>query len=134
MKRRPILVPALTLAAAVALAATTATTASAEAPSRPRTLTCSDGTTFLGEQVRFGLGQAPATWRNVVQGAEPAAFNFHANTITAPDGTVVERLTWDNTQGVQRNQTLVTCSFIIPIGPYTGYTADFTGFFVPTGR
>ena len=134
MKRRPILVPALAMTAALAVGAATAATAFAEAPSRPRELTCSDGTTFTGEQVRFGLGQPPATWRNVVQGAEPAAFTFHANTITAPDGTVVERLTYDHTQGVVRNQAVVTCSFIIPIGPFTGYQADFTGFFVPAKR
>ncbi len=134
MKRRASLVPALALAAGVAVAASTAAPALAEAPSRPRDLTCSDGTTFTGEQVRFGGGRAPATWRNVVQGAKPAAFNFHSNTVTAPDGTVVERLTWDNTQGVERNHVLVTCGFIIPIGPYTGYTAEFTGFFVPTDQ
>ena len=134
MKRRAILIPALALAAAVAVAASTAATAFAEAPSRPRELTCSDGTTFTGEQVRFGGGRAPAMWRNVIKGAEPAAFTFHSTTITAPDGTVVEALTYDNTQGVERNHALVTCGFIIPIGPLTGHRADFTGFFVPAHR
>ena len=134
MKRRSILVPALAMAAAVAVAASTAATAFADAPSRPRQLTCSDGTTFTGEQVRFGGGRAPAMWRNVIPGAEPAALNFHATTITAPDGTVVEALTYDNTQGVARNHALVTCSFIIPIGPLAGHRSDFTGFFVPAQR
>jgi hypothetical protein len=32
---------------------------------------------------------------------------------------------------VDVGQELVTCSFIIPIGDLTGYTATFTGFFVP---
>jgi hypothetical protein len=132
MKRRLFLVPALALVAAAALAASTVATASAEAPSRVRELTCSDGTTFTGEQVRFGLGQAPATWRNVVQGAQPAAFTFHSTTVTDPGGTVVDMLTWDHTQGVDRNQALVTCGFTIPIGPLTGYRTDFTGFFVPS--
>ena len=129
MKRRAYLVPALALAAAVTVS--TAATAFADAPSRPRELTCSDGTTFTGEQVRFGAGRAPATWRNVIPGAEPAALNFNSTTITAPDGTVVEASTYDPTPGVARHHELVTCGFIIPIGPLTGHRADFTGFFVP---
>ncbi len=44
---------------------------------------------------------------------------------------MVEEVSFDNTRGVDRNHELVTCSFIIPIGPFTGYTADFVGFFVP---
>ncbi len=96
-------------------------------------MTCSDGTTFTGEQVRRGGGRPPHTWRNVAAGTHPAAFNFHAVTVTAPDGTVVESETWDNSQGVARNHELVTCSFIIPVGPFTGHRADFKGFFVPAG-
>ena len=132
MKLRTTLVPAVGLAAALAGAASTA--AFADAPSRPRELSCSDGTTFTGEQVRFGAGRAPAMWRNVIRGAEPAAFNFHSTTITDPNGTVVEALTWDHTQGVDRNHDLVTCGFIIPTGPLAGHRAEFTGFFLPAGK
>jgi hypothetical protein len=127
MKRRVILLPALALVASISAPAF------ADTPARVRELTCSDGTTFTGEQVRQGGGRPPHTWRNVSPGTEPAAFNFHAATVTAPDGTVVESATWDNTQGVERNQVLVTCSFIIPTGSFTGYVADFEGFFVPGG-
>jgi len=117
--------------AALALGLATAAPASADAPSRVRELTCSDGTTFSGEQVRAGFGTPPRTFRNVVQGEEPAAFTFYAASVIAPDGTVVESLTWDDSQGVDVHHELVTCSFIIPIGDLTGYTATFTGFFVP---
>lgn len=126
MKRRAILLSAIVFAF-------TTTTALADSPARERELTCSDGTTFTGEQVRMGFGTPPRTWRNVIPGADPAAFNFHASALTAPDGTVVEFATWDHTQGVERNHELVTCSFVIPIGPFTGYRADFVGFFVPAG-
>lgn len=51
--------------------------------------------------------------------------------MTAPDGTVVEEATWDHSQGVENNRTLVTCSVIIPIGPFTDHLAEFDGFFVP---
>ncbi|HEU0304211.1 MAG TPA: hypothetical protein VFR32_06495 [Gaiellaceae bacterium] len=127
MKRLAVLLSALALAASITA------TAFADAPARERELTCSDGTTFTGEQVRMGNGTPPRTFRNVVAGADPAAFNFHAAAVIAPDGTVVERLTWDYAQGVEQNHELVTCSFIIPIGPLTGYTATFDGFFVPAG-
>jgi hypothetical protein len=119
------------LLTAVALGAVIAAPAAAESPARERELTCSDGTTFTGEQVRQGGGRPPHTWRNVSPGTFPAAFTFHATTVTAPDGTVVESETWDNTHGVERNQELVTCSFIIPIGPLAGHRVDFEGFFVP---
>jgi hypothetical protein len=98
---------------------------------RERELTCTDGTTFTGEQVRGGFGRPPHTWRNVTPGAFPAAFTFHASFVTAPDGTVEEEVSFDDTQGVAHHHELVTCSFIIPVGPFTGYTADFVGFFVP---
>ena len=98
---------------------------------RERELTCTDGTTFTGEQVRGGFGRPPHTWRNVTPGAFPAAFVFHASFVTAPDGTVVEEVSFDNTQGVEHNHELITCSFIIPIGAFEGYSADFVGFFVP---
>jgi hypothetical protein len=104
---------------------------SADAPSRVRELTCSDGTAFIGEQVRAGGGTPPRTFRNVTPGEDPAAFTFYAASVIAPDGTVIEELTWDYSQGVDVGQELVTCSFIIPIGDLTGYTATFTGFFVP---
>jgi hypothetical protein len=122
------------LLAAIALVACVTPTAFADAPARVRELTCSDGTTFTGQQVRGGFGLPPHTWRNVSPGADPAAFNFHGATVTAPDGTVVESLTWDNTQGVAVNHELVTCSFIIPEGPLTGYQADFEGYFVPANE
>ena len=101
------------------------------APARERELTCSDGTVFTGEQVRQGAGRPPHTWRNVTPGEFPAAFTFQASFVTAPDGTVVEEVSFDDTQGVAHNHELVTCSFIIPIGVFEGYTADFVGFFVP---
>ena len=125
MKRRMLLVSAVALVPCLAPAAL------ADSPARERQLTCSDGTTFTGEQVRHGGGRPPHAWRNVTPGAHPAAFNFHSTTVTAPDGTVVESEYWDNTQGVERNHELVTCSFIIPVGPFTGYRAEFEGFFVP---
>lgn len=105
--------------------------ATAAAPSRVRELTCSDGTTFLGEQVRKGWGRPPHTWRNVDPGAYPVAFNFHAVTITGPDGAVIENSTFDNTQGVARNNVLITCTIFIPIGPLEGNTAEFVGFYLP---
>lgn len=56
-------------------------------------------------------------WRNVDPGGSPAAFSFHAASVTAPDGTVVDSETWDNAPGVDRNHDQVVCSFMIPIGP-----------------
>lgn len=106
-------------------------TASADAPTRERELTCSEGTTFTGEQVRQGRGRPPHVWRQVSPGGDPRAFSYHAVTVTAPDGSVVETETWDNSQGVERNHEVVTCSFTIPIGPFTGHLAEFEGFFVP---
>jgi hypothetical protein len=105
--------------------------ARAESPARERQLTCSDGTVFTGEQVRNGSGRPPSVWRGVTPGGEPVAFVFHAVTLTAPDGTVDEAETWDNTAGVGANHELTTCSFVIPVGPLTGYRADFVGHFVP---
>ena len=103
----------------------------AEQPARVRELTCSDGTVFTGEQVRNGNGLPPHTWRNVNPGEFPVAFDFHAATVTAPDGTIVEQFAWDHSQGVDNNKELITCSFIIPIGPLAGTRADFVGFFIP---
>jgi hypothetical protein len=124
MKRVTTLLLALIAAAAIT------SIAFADAPSRVRDLTCSDGTTFTGEQVRFGFGKPPHTFRNVSPGSFPVAFNFHAAAVVAPDGTVVESVTWDQSQGVDNNHELVTCSFVIPIGDLKGYRADFEGFFV----
>jgi len=58
------------------------------------------------------------------------AFIFRAAAVTMPDGTVVESVTWDHTDGVQHTRDLVTCSFMIPIGPFSGYRADFVGYFI----
>jgi hypothetical protein len=121
----------LVVPAVLALVLMTAAPVSADAPSRVRELSCSDGTVFTGEQVRTGFGTPPRTFRNVIQGEDPAAFTFYAASVIAPDGTVVEDVTWDYSQGVDTSRELVTCSFIIPIGDLTGYTATFTGFFVP---
>lgn len=102
---------------------------------RERELTCTDSagvtTVFTGEQVRGGFGRPPHTWRNVTPGEFPAAFTFHASFVTAPDGTVVEEVSFDDTQGVVHNHELVTCRFTIPIGVFKDHTADFIGFFVP---
>lgn len=117
--------------AGLALAVGIAPAAVADEPTRERELTCSDGTVFIGKQVRFGGGTPPRTWRNVESAAHPTAFTFHASTVTAPDGTVVESASFDHADGVQRNQETVTCGFVIPVGPFTGYQADFVGFFVP---
>ena len=122
---------AAVLLAALALLAFLASAAAAESPARERELTCSDGTTFVGEQVRMGSGRPPHTWSNVIPGTFPTAFVFLASTVTDPDGNVVESVTWDTTQGVEHNQELVTCSFDIPIGPFAHHTADFVGFFIP---
>jgi len=105
--------------------------ARADSPARERQLTCSDGTEFTGEQVRHGIGRPPSVWRGLTPGGDPIAFVFHAVTVTAPDGTVDEAETWDNTAGVSLNHELTTCSFVIPIGPLIGYRADFAGLFVP---
>jgi hypothetical protein len=105
--------------------------AQADSPARERQLTCSDGTVFTGVQVRHGSGRPPSVWRGVTPGGDPVAFVFHAVTVTAPDGTIDEAETWDNTAGVRLNHELTTCSFVIPIGPLTGYRADFVGHFVP---
>ncbi|SDI98586.1 hypothetical protein SAMN05192558_104195 [Actinokineospora alba] len=114
----------------IALLVGAAPQALADAPARVRVLTCSDGTTFTGEQVRFGGGAPPRTWRNVVTGEDPVAFVFFASSVTAPDGTVVENVTWDHSQGVDRNRDLVTCGFVIPEGPFIGHAADFVGYFI----
>ena len=123
--RLAVLVPMVVLFACIVQAA------HAESPARERELTCSDGRTFIGEQVRNGFGRPPHIWRNVDKGGDPVAFSFHAASVTAPDGTVVSSVTWDNSLGVGRNHELVTCSFIIPIGPFTDHRADFVGFFIP---
>jgi hypothetical protein len=105
--------------------------AEADSPARDRVLTCVDGTVFFAEQVRHGSGRPPSVWRGITPGGDPVAFIFRAATLTAPDGTVDEAETWDNTAGVRLNHELTTCSFVIPIGPLTGYRADFVGYFVP---
>ena len=117
--------------AVVCLLGSLAAPALAAAPSRERELTCSDGTTFTGEQVRMGFATPPRTWRNVAPGGDPSAFVFFRAVVTAPDGTVVEDVTWDHSHGVDVHHELVTCSFVIPEGPLTGYVADFEGYFVP---
>lgn len=119
----------LVLTSASPLAVSTA--AQADSPARERVLMCSDGTVFTGEQVRLGGSRPPSVWRGVTPGGDPVAFVFRAVTVTAPDGTVDEGESWDNTAGVGRSQELITCGFTIPVGPLTGYQADFTGFFVP---
>jgi len=106
--------------------------AQADSPARARELTCSDGTVFIGEQVRHGNGRPPSVWRGDTPGGDPVAFVFHAVTLTAPDGAVDEAETWDNTAGVRLNHQLITCSFVIPVGPLAGYQADFVGYFVTT--
>ena len=108
--------------------------AEADSPARERELTCSDGTVFIAEQVRHGSGRPPSVWRAATPGGNPVAFVFHAVTLTAPDGTVDEAETWDNSAGVRLNHELTTCSFVIPMGPLTGYQADFVGYFVPAVR
>ena len=107
--------------------------AQAESPARERELSCSDGTVFIGQQVRHGSGRPPSVWRGVTSDDDRIAFVFRAVTVTAPDGTVDEGETWDNSAGVALNHELVTCSFVIPVGPLTGYLAEFTGYFVPQG-
>lgn len=125
MKKFPVLVTA------VALLLLTASPALASGPARERELTCTDGTIFTGEQVRNGFGTPPRTWRNVDPGASPAAFTFFAATVTAPGGEIVEQFSWYRDQGITQNHELITCSFIIPVGELTGYSADFIGYFVP---
>jgi hypothetical protein len=105
--------------------------AQADSPARERQLICSDGTVFTGVQVRNGDGRPPSVWRGSIPGGDPVAFVVHAVTVTAPDGTVDEAETWDNTAGVRLHHELTICSFGIPIGPLTGYRADFSGTFVP---
>jgi hypothetical protein len=123
--------PLVGLATLVTAPLLVATPALAASPARERELTCSDGTVFVGEQVRLGAGHPPRTWRNVDPGATPAAFTFHATTVTAPDGTVVTSESWDTSLGVAQHQEPVVCGFTIPVGPLAGHTAEFTGFFVP---
>jgi hypothetical protein len=119
----------LAIASVSSLVLTTA--AQAESPARERDLTCSDGTVFTGEQVRHGSGRPPSVWRGVAAEGDRVSFVFRAVTLTAPDGTVDEAESWDNTAGVQQDDDLITCGFLIPVGPLTGYQADFVGFFVP---
>jgi hypothetical protein len=107
-----------------------APSAAAESPARERELSCSDGTVFVGEQVRMGAGSPPRVWRHVDPGGTPAAFSFHAATVIAPDGTVVESESWDTAFGVAHHQEPVVCGFTIPVGPLAGHTAELTGFFV----
>lgn len=124
---RPTFLVALVaaLAAVVGLPAT----GNADSPARERELVCSDGSVFVAEQVRHGAGRPPSAWRSVGPGPT-RVLAFHATTITAPDGTVVEALTYDHSAGVDRRHDLVTCGFVIPVGPLEGHRADFTGFFV----
>lgn len=66
-------------------------------------------------------------WRNA-ESNRPSAFVFHGVTMVSPDGTVQ---VVEGTNGQVRNQHIVTCSFVIPVGPNAGKTVYFTGFFVP---
>ena len=127
MSTRTLLVTT-TLAAACLLPVPAADAAS---PARERELTCSDGTVFTGEQVRNGGGRPPSVWRGTTPDGDPLSFVFRAVTVAAPDGTVDEAESWDNVAGVDLRQELTTCGFIIPVGPLTGYRADFVGWFVP---
>lgn len=120
--------PLAVLAALIAVVALPAASA-ADSPARERELVCSDGSVFLGEQVRHGAGRPPSAWRSVGPGPT-RVLTVQATTITAPDGTVVEALTYDHAAGVDRQHDLVTCGFVIPVGPLEGHRADFTGFFV----
>lgn len=123
--RRPAALALLALGAVAALPSA----AVADSPARERELVCSDGTVFVAEQVRHGAGRPPSAWRSV--GPGPAlVLTVMATTITAPDGAVVEALTYDHSAGVDRHHDLVTCGFVIPVGPLEGHRADFTGFFV----
>lgn len=106
---------------------------SAESPGRERELSCSDGSTFVGQQVRFGRGKPPSSWRMVADD-DSVAFSVHTITVVAPDGSVVESETWHHGEGVGRIHELVTCSLIIPVGPLAGHMAQFQGFFVPVGN
>lgn len=108
-----------------------ASAAQAESPARERELICTDGTVFVGEQVRNGPRRPPSVWRGTTTGGSPVAFVFRAVTLTAPDGTVDEVESWDKSDGVSHQHDIVSCSFVIPVGPLAGYQADFTGFFVP---
>jgi hypothetical protein len=119
------------LAVATASSFLLAPAAQADSPARERELACSDGTVFVGEQVRHGNGRPPSAWRGVTAGGDAVAFVFHAVTVTAPDGTVDEAETWDHSTGVSRHHPPTTCNFVIPIGPLAGYLADFVGYFVP---
>lgn len=106
--------------------------AAAESPARQRELVCSDGTSVTAEQVRHGSGKPASAWRIVASDEdEPVVFSVHSVTVIAPDGTVVDSETWHHSEGVDRNRDLVTCSFIIPVGPYTDHEARFEGFFAP---
>ena len=124
---------AATLAVVAASSLLLSPAAQAESPARERELSCSDGTVFTGQQVRHGSGRPPSVWRGVTTADDRIAFVFRAVTVTAPDGTVDEGESWDNSAGVALNHELVTCSFVIPVGPLTGYLAEFTGYFVPQG-
>jgi hypothetical protein len=125
MRRLLVVVTALAIAGTMG-----ATSASADQPSRERQLTCTDGTVFTAEQVRNGQGRPPRIWRNVLPDAYPAALTYHALTLTAPDGAVVDSETWDQSQGVERNHELVTCGFVIPVGPLTDHEVELVGFFL----
>jgi hypothetical protein len=81
---------------------------------------------FVGEQVRNGA--TPHVWRNVESNATPAAFVFHGVTMVSPDGSVE---VVEATNGATSGTDAVKCSFVIPVGPNEGKTAEFTGFFVP---
>lgn len=121
---------AATLAAlACGLWATPTASARTEPAVREMTCVAEDGTTttFTGQQVRQGA--TPNMWRSL-SGTDPAGFNLHGVTIVDPDtGAVVQ--SFGNTQGVDRNLDLVTCSFIISTGPLAGLLVNFEGFFVP---
>ena len=105
--------------------------AGAESPARTRELACSDGTAFVAEQVRHGGGKPPSAWRIVQTDESTEVLSVHSITVTDTDGAVVDSESWHHAGGVERNHDLVTCSFTIPVGPFTGYTASFTGFLVP---
>ncbi len=104
--------------------------ATADSPAVERTMECTDpaggNVQFVGEQVRNGA--TPHVWRNVDPTATPKAFVFHGVAMSSPDGTIeiVEAV-----NGATDGPNTVQCGFIIPVGPNTGKTVLFSGFFVP---
>jgi hypothetical protein len=117
MNRATLVGSAVALAGAAAVALVPATSAYALKDKQIVTVTCENGTTFTATIVSVGSFQEDISGGNYQ--LKYAAFDDPIR------GHVVIR---DDLQGVDNNQTLVTCNYT---GPNTGHYYTIIGFFSP---